>query len=72
MDARYVEARATPGHTAGCTTFVLDDKSACFTGDTLLVRGCGRTDFQVRQRQREAKEERTTKRDKTKGREGKG
>eukprot|EP00752_Nemacystus_decipiens_P013829 g12278.t1 len=44
--SRYVEARATPGHTAGCTTFVLDDKSACFTGDTLLVRGCGRTDFQ--------------------------
>lgn len=45
---RYVEVRATPGHTAGCTTFVLDDKSACFTGDALLVRGCGRTDFQVK------------------------
>ncbi|CAM9432934.1 unnamed protein product [Pylaiella littoralis] len=44
--SRYVEARATPGHTAGCMTFVLDDKSACFTGDALLVRGCGRTDFQ--------------------------
>ncbi|CAM9904386.1 unnamed protein product [Ectocarpus sp. 6 AP-2014] len=44
--SRYLEARATPGHTAGCMTFVLDDKSACFTGDTLLVRGCGRTDFQ--------------------------
>eukprot|EP00903_Cladosiphon_okamuranus_P015911 g14696.t1 len=44
--SRYVEARATPGHTAGCATFVLDDKSACFTGDALLVRGCGRTDFQ--------------------------
>lgn len=29
-------------------TFVLDDKSACFTGDALLIRGCGRTDFQVR------------------------
>lgn len=28
-------------------TFVLDDKSACFTGDALLIRGCGRTDFQV-------------------------
>lgn len=49
MPVRYVEARATPGHTVGCTTFVLDDKSACFTGDTLLVRGCGRTDFQVRE-----------------------
>jgi len=27
-------------------TFVLDDKSMCFTGDAVLVRGCGRTDFQ--------------------------
>lgn len=44
---RFVEARATPGHTAGCMTYVLDDKSACFTGDALLIRGCGRTDFQV-------------------------
>jgi glyoxylase-like metal-dependent hydrolase (beta-lactamase superfamily II)/rhodanese-related sulfurtransferase len=43
---RYVEARATPGHTDGCMTFVLDDRSMAFTGDTLLVRGCGRTDFQ--------------------------
>ncbi|CAM9599152.1 unnamed protein product [Laminaria digitata] len=45
--SRYLEARSTPGHTAGCMTFVLDDKSACFTGDALLIRGCGRTDFQV-------------------------
>lgn len=43
---RYVEARATPGHTNGCMTFVLDDKSTAFTGDALLIRGCGRTDFQ--------------------------
>jgi glyoxylase-like metal-dependent hydrolase (beta-lactamase superfamily II)/rhodanese-related sulfurtransferase len=43
---RYVEARATPGHTEGCTTYVLDDRSAAFTGDSLLIRGCGRTDFQ--------------------------
>jgi glyoxylase-like metal-dependent hydrolase (beta-lactamase superfamily II)/rhodanese-related sulfurtransferase len=43
---RYFEARATPGHTDGCMTYVLDDLSAAFTGDTLLVRGCGRTDFQ--------------------------
>lgn len=43
---RYVEARATPGHTNGCMTFVLDDKSMAFTGDALLIRGCGRTDFQ--------------------------
>jgi len=38
--------RETPGHTAGCITLVLGDKSLAFTGDCLLVRGCGRTDFQ--------------------------
>jgi rhodanese-related sulfurtransferase len=27
-------------------TFVLDDLSMAFTGDCLLIRGCGRTDFQ--------------------------
>jgi sulfur dioxygenase len=43
---RHVEARATPGHTSGCTTYVLDDRSMAFTGDALLIRGCGRTDFQ--------------------------
>jgi sulfur dioxygenase len=43
---RSLEARATPGHTSGCLTFVLDDRSMAFTGDTLLIRGCGRTDFQ--------------------------
>eukprot|EP00438_Fugacium_kawagutii_P025161 Skav208315 [mRNA] locus=scaffold897:542816:544033:+ [translate_table: standard] len=43
-----LEARATPGHTDGCMTFILKTKTACFafTGDTLLIRGCGRTDFQ--------------------------
>jgi sulfur dioxygenase len=41
-----LEARATPGHTAGCMCFVLDDHSRVFTGDTLLIRGCGRSDFQ--------------------------
>ena len=43
---RSLEARATPGHTAGCMTYVLDDRSMAFTGDALLIRGCGRTDFQ--------------------------
>ncbi len=43
---RYLEVRATPGHTNGCVTYVLDDQSAAFTGDALLIRGCGRTDFQ--------------------------
>ncbi len=41
-----LEARATPGHTNGCTSFVLADQSMVFTGDALLIRGCGRSDFQ--------------------------
>ena len=44
--SRYLEVRATPGHTNGCLTYVLDDESMAFTGDSLLIRGCGRTDFQ--------------------------
>ncbi len=43
---RYLSVRATPGHTAGCITFVLDTEDMAFTGDSLLIRGCGRTDFQ--------------------------
>ena len=43
---RTLEARATPGHTSGCMSYVLDDLSKAFTGDALLIRGCGRTDFQ--------------------------
>lgn len=43
---RSLEVRATPGHTDGCVTYVLDDRSMAFTGDALLIRGCGRTDFQ--------------------------
>lgn len=35
----------TPGHTAHCVSYVWDNKMV-FTGDTLFVRGCGRTDFQ--------------------------
>jgi sulfur dioxygenase len=44
--ARHLQVRATPGHTNGCMTFVLDDERMAFTGDALLIRGCGRTDFQ--------------------------
>jgi glyoxylase-like metal-dependent hydrolase (beta-lactamase superfamily II)/rhodanese-related sulfurtransferase len=44
--SRYLQVRATPGHTNGCVTFVLDDESAAFTGDCLMIRGSGRTDFQ--------------------------
>lgn len=43
---RHLDVRATPGHTDGCLSFVLDDRSMAFTGDALLIRGCGRTDFQ--------------------------
>ncbi|MCP4329265.1 MAG: MBL fold metallo-hydrolase [Alphaproteobacteria bacterium] len=43
---RYLTVRATPGHTYGCVTYVLDDEQRAFTGDCLLIRGCGRTDFQ--------------------------
>jgi sulfur dioxygenase len=43
---RALEVRRTPGHTAGCVSYVLDDRSMAFTGDALLIRGCGRTDFQ--------------------------
>ncbi len=43
---RYLSTRATPGHTAGCLTYVLDSEDMAFTGDCLLIRGCGRTDFQ--------------------------
>src|ERR1700744_6339334 len=44
--ARYLEVRATPGHTNGCVCLVLDDETMAFTGDCLLIRGTGRTDFQ--------------------------
>ena len=41
-----LQARSTPGHTSGCMTFVAIDQHMAFTGDTLLIGGCGRTDFQ--------------------------
>jgi glyoxylase-like metal-dependent hydrolase (beta-lactamase superfamily II)/rhodanese-related sulfurtransferase len=38
----------TPGHTAGSMCFYWEHGTArhVFTGDTLLINGCGRTDFQ--------------------------
>lgn len=41
-----LEVRATPGHTDGCVSLVTPDRKMVFTGDALLVRGAGRTDFQ--------------------------
>jgi len=35
---------ATPGHTPGSVCYLWRDR--LFTGDTLLIGGCGRTDFQ--------------------------
>ncbi|XP_071095828.1 persulfide dioxygenase ETHE1, mitochondrial-like [Haliotis cracherodii] len=41
-----LEVRSTPGHTDGCVTYVWQQQGMAFTGDAILVRGCGRTDFQ--------------------------
>lgn len=39
-----IKAIATPGHTAGCTSYLWRDR--LFSGDSLFIGGCGRTDFQ--------------------------
>ncbi len=39
-----LEALYTPGHTDDSYSFIMPDR--VFTGDTLLIRGTGRTDFQ--------------------------
>ncbi len=39
-----LKAMSTPGHTDGCMSYVVGDK--VFTGDALLIRSCGRCDFQ--------------------------
>lgn len=44
VGALELEVRETPGHTSGCVAYVAPDR--VFTGDTLLIGGCGRTDFQ--------------------------
>ncbi|MCG8557057.1 MAG: MBL fold metallo-hydrolase [Proteobacteria bacterium] len=44
--ATSLRVRATPGHTDSCVTYVSEDQLLAFTGDALLIRGCGRTDFQ--------------------------
>ena len=41
-----ITAHSTPGHTDGCFTFVTNEQTMAFTGDCLLIRGAGRTDFQ--------------------------
>ena len=44
LGAQPISAIHTPGHTAGSMCFCWSD--AVLTGDTLLIGGCGRTDFQ--------------------------
>ena len=39
-----IEVMHTPGHTAGSVSYIW--RGNVFTGDTLLINGCGRTDFQ--------------------------
>jgi sulfur dioxygenase len=39
-----IKVIATPGHTDSCTSYFCHDR--VFTGDALMIRGCGRTDFQ--------------------------
>ena len=39
-----IEVLHTPGHTNGCVSYFAGDR--VFTGDALLINGCGRTDFQ--------------------------
>lgn len=48
VDGLRLQARYTPGHTDESFSFVLDPgrPRAVFTGDVLLIRGTGRTDFQ--------------------------
>ena len=41
---QQIKVIATPGHTSGSVSFLWEDR--LFTGDTLLINGCGRTDFQ--------------------------
>jgi glyoxylase-like metal-dependent hydrolase (beta-lactamase superfamily II) len=44
VDALALEVLYTPGHTDDSYSLLLPDR--VFTGDTLLIRGTGRTDFQ--------------------------
>ena len=40
----HIEVRHVPGHTNADVVYVIGDR--VFTGDALLIGGCGRTDFQ--------------------------
>jgi len=40
-----IKVLSTPGHTNTCVSYLID--GYVFTGDALLIRACGRTDFQA-------------------------
>lgn len=44
LGAKKIKVLETPGHTNTCLTYLFEDMA--FTGDALMIRGCGRTDFQ--------------------------
>ncbi|MPS48769.1 MBL fold metallo-hydrolase [Methylobacillus sp.] len=44
LGQHIVDVLATPGHTAGSVSYLMNDR--VFTGDSLMINGCGRTDFQ--------------------------
>ena len=44
IEGLALQVMYTPGHTDDSYSFLMDDR--VFTGDTLLIRGTGRTDFQ--------------------------
>lgn len=44
LGAKKIKVISTPGHTNSCLTYLFE--GLLFTGDALLIRGCGRTDFQ--------------------------
>jgi len=44
IGSQTIQVIATPGHTPGSLSYLWNDR--IFTGDALLINGCGRTDFQ--------------------------
>ena len=44
LGQQSIRVLETPGHTDTCVSYSIEGR--VFTGDTLLIRGCGRTDFQ--------------------------
>jgi glyoxylase-like metal-dependent hydrolase (beta-lactamase superfamily II) len=45
LGAQEIRVLETPGHTDTCISYRIE--GSVFSGDALLIRGCGRTDFQA-------------------------